>query len=234
VVGAVPPIVTSIVAAWKLSQDDVEKWLIAAMCGIPLWLLAVCVLKVFQAQTQDSKDDESSRHDGLTGALAVLHAHIANCGGLSSDAERRKVRVTFHRVVPPLEGAEYIEQIVEYVGGSGDGPGRTFSIRSGLTGKAIRERKAYTMERKSESFDEYKKELVKDWNYIADDVKNFTSDRFSAMAVPITSKPGNGQSVIGVVYLDSSIKGFFKNTKVRTEVLVGCMGITEYTGSRYV
>jgi len=88
------------------------------------------------------------------------------------------------------------------------------------------------MDRQSDSYESYKQELIKHWHYTESDVRNITSDRYSAIAVPVQSK--NGQDILGVVYLDCSEKNFFSPSAVSEAVVSGCTGIVRYTGERYV
>ena len=141
------------------------------------------------------------------------------------------LRATFHRVVPPIDDAEYLEQIVPYIGGDGGGAGRRFSIRAGITGQAVRDRQPYTMERKSEDYEDYKRELVSEWHYTDGDVRSITSDRFSAMAIPVKAR--NGQDIVGVIYLDSKTRKFFAQESVRIATLGACAGVVNYIGERY-
>ncbi len=87
------------------------------------------------------------------------------------------------------------------------------------------------MDRQSESYEDYRRELVADWHYTEHDVENITSDRYSAVAVPIRSK--NGQDILGVVYLDCREKNFFSPPAMRDAVHNACLGIARYTGERY-
>jgi hypothetical protein len=231
-ISAGPPAVAALVAAVKTSgEQGIPTWVaIAALLGFS-WLLLTSIAKVMLAARQDAAEDDLRNHDGLRAALHVLHSTVSKAGGLESEEKDRCLRVTFHRVVPPLDNCDHIEQIVPYVGGGGNGSGRKFHIRSGITGRAIRDNAPYVMDRESDSFDEYKKQLITDWGYTEADARGFTSDRFSLMAIPVTSK--GGQAVLGVIYLDCSKKKFFSSEIVKEAVLSGCVGVARYTGERY-
>ncbi len=88
------------------------------------------------------------------------------------------------------------------------------------------------MERASENFIDYQRELIRTWHYTEKDAREATSDRFSAIAVPVQSK--DRQRVLGVVYLDSDQREFFTPQKVSEAVMNGCSGISRYIGERYV
>lgn len=230
-VAAAPPFVAAAIAAFKTAADGMGWifWLAIASC---VWLVGAGMLKVFLGKKQDAAEDEARSHDGLLAALHVLHATVAQAGKLTPEEKNRCLRVTFHRVVPPLDNSDKIEQIVPYVGGNHDGAGRTFYIRTGITGKAIRENSTLIMDRQSESFEDYKKQLISDWGYTQRDAEKFTSDRFSLMAVPVTDR--DGQEVLGVVYLDCCNRNFFASEAVKIAVLSCCAGVARYTGERYV
>ena len=232
VAGSGPPFLAAVFAAVKALGDPSTTWLFWPSVLACVWLLLASILKVVQAKKLDAEEDLRKSHDGLTAALSVLHSTVCQISGVPESERSSCLRATFHRVVPPLDEADHIEQIVPYVGGRGNGEGRKFPIRSGITGQAVRDKSPYIMNRTSESYDDYKKELVSKWHYTEGDVKAITSDRFSAMAVPMTSR--DGQHVIGVVYLDSSNRNFFGSEVVYEAVLGGCAGITRYTGERYV
>lgn len=230
-VAAAPPFIAAAIAAFKTDAQNMPWifWLAVTSCA---WLVVAGALKVYLGKKQDAAEDEARSHDGLRAALHVLHASVAQAGELAQDEKDKCLRVTFHRVVPPLGNSDKIEQIVPYVGGNHGGEGRTFHIRSGITGKAIRENALLIMDRRSDSFEDYKKQLISEWGYTQKDAEKFTSDRFSFMAVPVTDK--DGQDVLGVVYLDCCNKNFFATDAVKTAVLNGCAGVVRYIGERYV
>lgn len=210
-----------------VATNGVDPLILGGACA---WLLLASVIKVLAAKAQDSKEDLSKGHDGLLATLHVVHSVVARLGKLATPAQNKSLRVTFHRVVPPLENSEHIEHIVPYVGGSGSEPGRAFSIRSGITGRAIREKAVFVMSRQSERYEDYVNELVREWSYTEADAKKMTTDRFSAMAVPVR---GRGQEVLGVVYLDCSSKDFFASDEMQQTVVAACVGVADYIGERY-
>lgn len=230
-VSAGPPFLAAAVAAVKAGTEGLG-WIFVLAIASCAWLVVVGVVKVVHARRQDAAEDEARNHDGLLAALHVLHAAVAHAGKLDPEEKDRCLRVTFHRVVPPLDNSDKIEQIVPYVGGKHDGAGRTFHIRTGITGKAIRENSILIMDRQSDSFEDYQKQLISDWGYTPADAEKFTRDRFALMAVPVMDKAGH--DVLGVVYLDCCNKNFFASEAVKSAVLSCCAGITSYTGERYV
>lgn len=227
----VPPIVTGAVAA-KASLADPGKvtlgWLLAGAIG---WLGVASVLKVWNAHVQDREEKKSQDYEGLFGALHVLHSAVRGCAG-REDLPDGTLRVTIHRVVPHAKkrgAAEELEQLLPYVGGRGSHPGRTFSIRSGIIGKAVRERTAFAASRRNDDHAQFLAELVRDWSYTEEDARALSSDRRAWMAVPIF---GSDSSVVAVVYLDSNEREFFGGDLQRFIVEV-CEGIATYISETY-
>lgn len=226
-----PPALAAGAGAWKSSksESDSDLWLYL-VCGL-VWLLIAQVFKVISAYKQDAKEDEQRSHDGLRAALKVLHA-VVNDALAQKSPEDPALRATFHRVVPPLSDPQQLEQIVPYVGGTGDGDGRSFSIRAGITGCAVRQKTVLIMDRQGQSDEEYKQELISEWHYTEVDARKMTMDRFSAIAVPVTNQ--TGEQVLGVIYIDAKRKNCFSSEDVQKLVIAASSGITQYVGVRYV
>ena len=112
-----PPVIAAAVAAFN-SSDLVNRSLL--LVGA-VWLAVASVIKVLHAREQDKETRRNSEHDGLMGALLVLHALVAKQGSIPSGDADRKLRVAVHRVVPSIDSGkdpQEIEQIVPYVGGT--------------------------------------------------------------------------------------------------------------------
>lgn len=226
-----PAALVAAVGAWKSFESDRNSgawmYLVIALS----MLVVIQVIKVISAYKQEAKEDELRSHDGLQAALIVLHAVV-------KDALTQKfsgdpgLRATFHRVVPPLSEPEQLEQIVPYVGGDCDGEGRKFPIRAGITGGAVRQKTVLIMDRQGQDDVEYKKELISAWNYTEADVKKMTMDRFSAMAIPVTTQTGD--QVLGVIYIDAKRRSCFSSEDIQKLVIAATGGITQYVGVRYV
>lgn len=73
------------------------------------------------------------------------------------------------------------------------------------------------------------KELVHDWGYTEKEARAITADRQAWMAVPIFGGQG---AVVAVVFLDSSVPGFFTRAIQRT-VGNACGGIAAYIAEAY-
>jgi hypothetical protein len=191
-------------------------------------LLVASWLRVKAAYRQDAEDKSKGSYDGITAALNVLHGAVA--GKLGFEASKSgKLRITLHRVVSPIENPEKIEQVVRYVGGKGEHPGRQFRIQSGIAGRAARNGTVVDSSRQSDDYEAFIRELIDQWGYTETDARALTSDRRAWMAVPIFNKQ---ERVIGVVYLDSSDKDFF-TADVMGLVQGCCAGLASYLHERY-
>lgn len=226
VLAAVPSVIAGSLAAVDAYPNG--RYLLLGLSGV--WLLCGQFIVVLGALKKDKKEELDRSHDGLRACACVLHKAVLEAL-LRESEEDPGLRVTIHRVVPPMNDPQYIEQVISYVGGGGDGEGRKFSIRSGITGCAIRELSPFVMDRQSASETEYRKELVSEWHYTEADAKRSSMDRFSGMAVPV--KDSTGQKAVAVVYLDTSRKGAFSNGGIAQLVVDACGGVTAYVGARY-
>jgi hypothetical protein len=229
-IGSVPPLVVAVIAALRFIQDKqtetVGYWSAAAAA----WLFAASALKIAHARELDKDANAKRDHDGLRAAMLVLQSSAAAACGLDT-ANAKKLRVTFHRVVPPLDKAEWIEQVVPYAGGDGGGEGRKFSVRSGITGRCIRMKSLYAMHRANADAAAYRKELEESWGYTHADAAAISTDVMSSLAVPvldITSK-----HALGVIYFDSVEPNLFEPQDVQNAIFQACGGVTNYVSERY-
>jgi hypothetical protein len=179
-------------------------------------LAAKTVLELFAARHEDSKRNNHESPIDLTGCLHVLHAATTASKAMSPGDS--SLRITIHR----LEGDD-VCQIVDYVGGKGDGMGRTFSSRCGVVGKAITSGKPWAMHRDSDNFSDYINTMREQYGMTEEEAQGLARDRMSFLAVPL-----NG----GVVYLDCSVANFFDTITVGL-VTQACSGMSEFINFRY-
>ena len=230
-VTSVPAVVVAGIAAYRLfdSPQTVSlAWLSVAAAG---WLTIALILKILSAHMQDIADHKAKDHGDIRAAMHVLHAAVAGACSLNMETRHERLRATFHRVVPPIDQPEQMEQITPYVGGSNNGAGRSFSIRSGVTGKAVRERSPYVYHRMSGDDAACKRELKEQWGYTDRDIKSLTEGRYSAIAIPVTDV--TGQHTVGVIYFDSDEKSLFREKKRQTAIVTACSGLSKYISERY-
>lgn len=209
-------------------SDQILAWV--SLGGVVV-LVAAAVVKLIHGLNKDRKETDENKLDGLHAVLHVIHSIVRHKKGFGRN-ERDRLRVTIHRVIPAKkagEAAEQAEQMFDYVGGDGKGAGRKFSCRSGIIGRAIRERDIFAVSRKSEDHASFIMEMVREWGYTKEEAAKLTSDRNSWMAIPIYYK---GADVTGVVYLDSNERGIF-SSDVRDAVKDACNGLAVFISERY-
>lgn len=227
----IPPIIAAIAGAIVNLADPQKRWVGGFMVAGIVWLIVASILKVLLANAQDKDQKSKQDYDGFLGALHVLYGQVSKHFNVQGTAYGQ-LRITIHRVVDSStmdESAEELEQLLPYIGGAGKPAGRKFSVRSGIIGKAVREKTAFAFSRQSNDHEEFIKELVREWSYTEDDARKLTSDRQAWMAVPIFR---TDSSVIAVVYLDSNQRNFF-SSEVKKIVIDACSGITSYIDERY-
>ncbi len=230
-----PPIVAMGVAtATNLMDPAVGKqrlgWLLLA--GV-VWLIVASFIKVANAYSQDRQQESEREYDGLNGALHAIHSSVAEYVGFSDEEKRGgRLRTTIHRVVPSTKSGrdpEETEQLLPDIGGSGKAPGRKFSTRSGIVGKAVREEAPFVAVRESDDYEEYIRDLVSVWSFTETDARSLSPDRQAWMAIPIF---GSSREVVAVVYLDANERTLFEGD-VPELIIGGCGGVTRYIEERY-
>ena len=224
----IPPVTAAAVTAILNLRDPAKRSLGWVLIGASAWLAVVSLVKVLNAQAQDAAQKKSEGYDGLLAALHVLHGTVRSRAGIES-VQDGILRTTIHRVVSGDGGVEEVEQLLPYIGGTGSPPGRRFSVRSGIIGKAVRERSVFSASRVSPDYEAFLAELVRDWSYTVEDARKLSPDRRSWMAVPI---PVEGGPVVAVVYLDSNEPDVF-SVEVQRVVLEACAGIATYIDEVY-
>lgn len=230
-ISSVPPVLVAAVAAYRLWIDGATQTLGYWSAGAAVWLAGGSIVKVLHAKEQDKDAAAKQDHDGLRAALWVLHATAGHACGIDPGRTSQVLRVTFHRVVPPVENAQEIEQIVPYVGGAGNGSGRKFSIRSGITGRCIRTKQPLILHRDDNDVRVYRHALTDQWAYTEHDAAKVAEDRFSLMAVPVLDS--SSQHALGVIYVDGTEKDMFVDDAVQSILIEACGGVTRYVSERY-
>ncbi|RSF08923.1 GAF domain-containing protein [Achromobacter aegrifaciens] len=192
-------------------------------------MLVVTLMRISSARAEDAKEGPDVVHEGLSATVSTVHTMLTqycstrNCGG--------DIRATFHRVVPPVNDPEQIEQIINYAGSNGEGAGRHFPINAGITGRAIRKKIPVIMASAADNEELHRTELVSEWGYTEAQARRLMSGRFSAVAVPVLGN--SGQHAVGVFYLDSSDRALFDREDVMEIVGVGSQAISEFVTKRY-
>lgn len=227
----IPPFGLALVGGIRLVQDPATERLGNWSLGLALLLLIAFIVKIAHARYLDKETAAKLDHDGLRGAIFVLHAAACELCGIDPNEANDDLRVTFHRVVPPLNEPLEIEQIVPYVGGKGGGSGRKNSVRAGLTGRCIRMKEPLTMHRETVDEARYRAELAADWGYTEAEARAVMPDRMSFMAVPVLDR--SKQHALGVIYIDAKRQNSFVDAAVRSSLIQACGGVTRYVSERY-
>jgi hypothetical protein len=201
-----------------LSQG--KPWLALAVAIGTASVLAVTSIK--QGVAWAAQNKKESTHE-LDGCLHTLRAAL--------DPGECRLRLAIH---VPVEQAEVLEQVTEYIG---DRPkpgrvGRRFPINAGIIGKAYRENDVLIGRRQNDDYDDYIRELVRDWNYTEARARSLNPATREWMAVPISTGAGADAQVEAVLYLDANCRQFFNDARQEL-VLKAATGIANFVGKRY-
>lgn len=228
--GAVPVTLAAGFTAYKFWQTPEDRNLAWVAIGVVAWVAIVSFIKILAARRQDKREGPAETHDGLYAAISVLHSAIKHAveARLGPNLD---LRMTFHRVVPPLDNPKTIEQIIPYVGWTTSGQGRSFSVNTGITGQAIRNKEPHIMASNAGSDTEHRRELVANWGYTASQAAGLSPGRYSAAAIPVLDK--SGQHVLGVIYSDASDSHVFDETATKQMLIAVCNSIGSYVTQRY-
>jgi hypothetical protein len=124
---------------------------------------------------------------------------------------------------------EELEQLIPYLGDSGGEVGRHFSVRSGIIGRAVREKAVLAATRTSDDYEAFVRELVVGWAFTDADARALRPDRKAWMAVPIF---GTKRTVIAVLFFDSSVADFF-SAELQQVITNGSLGLTNFVEEAY-
>lgn len=219
-------IVGSAVLAYEYAYR--HQWGRAWLMGIS----SVCVLVAGNSKAAIgwfNQRAETEIHE-LEGCLHTLHAVLMSDFG--ADAPQPNLRITIYR---PVNGGQQLEQILDYVGrpkSKESKVGRRFPAQCGIIGMALREKKPIVAERVNENHEAFIQELIRHWSYTEADARKANPAVFSWMAIPLTES-GDGEEVVqGIVYLDSTERGFFTTVREQT-AKAACGGIARFVSRRY-
>lgn len=232
IISVVPTlIVMSVTALSNFADPSKVKFGYALLAAI-VWTICSTIVKFLQAKKQDNEEKSKQSYEGLLGTLHILYGTIIRTENFNPQEDVGKLRVTIYRVIMPPssdESPKEIEQMIPYVGSKGGPPSRKCSIRSGITGQAVREKSPIVAYRENDNYEQYVKELVSKWSFPEDEARKLSIDKYSFMAVPIFGKQ---QEVIAVVYLDSIEKNFFQKA-TKTYIIHACEAIAEFIKETY-
>lgn len=223
-----PAILVACVNAYSNWADPHKRLAGEFLIGAAFWLLLASTIRVLHARSEDRNRKRVEEYEGFRAGLQCLYSVVRGAAGLDPGAEDDKLRATIHRVVNPKKEEE-VEQLIPYVGDPGGRAGRRFSVRSGIVGRAVRERAVLAAQRTNPDYGEFIRELVKEWAYTESDAHALRQDRQSWMAVPIF---GTQRLVIAVVYFDSSLPTLFTR-EVQQIITHGSSGLTNFATEAY-
>lgn len=230
-VAGVPVVGVMVVSAINYFWTPDKQRLGWAMVVATGWLIVATFIKTGRARYRDCERRQRESPMDLSGCIRVMHGMLKVATGIGD--EKRKLRITMYAVVQSNEGSgepETLEQILPYVGGDGGKPPRTYSIRSGIIGRAARTHQMHHATRQNLDEQNFVDEMVSNWGFSESEARNLSTDRQSWLAVPINGPDSN--STLGVVYLDSSDPKFFTDEVIEL-VIEGCAEIAKFVHERY-
>lgn len=199
-----PPIIVAGSAAVKSWREPLfDQWMFGFATAACIWLALATIVRVATAHAEDQKNGPDVVHEGLYAAVSTVHTMLSEwCHKRNCGGD---IRATFHRVVPP--------------------------IHTGITGRAIRNKKPLVMSSQHGTEEQLRTELVQEWGYTESEARKLGPGRYSAMAIPVLDR--SGQYPIGVIYLDSSDRSLFERNDVVEIVGAGTKAISHFVTQRY-
>lgn len=235
----------SSVTTWRLAMDP-KLLSLAFTAGFSTFFVALGgAIRIRQALAEDGDEARQHDHEGLRGAVHVLHSVLGNTMAID-EGSGETLRIAVHRVVPakrplgarrggnqsPASPVE-IEQLVPYVGGPGGQAGRIFSTRAGVTGRSVRHGKLARMHLRSDQEGEFIAQMI-DSGFTPSDAATLTRGRLSYLAIPIFGgdKTKGADGVIAVIFLDTNRANAFTDD-VAAVAVTAATGFFNYFNERY-
>lgn len=203
-----PTLIATGVAALKAHIDPETNEVVAGMLiGIVGWSFLVVCLNIAKAHYEDTQDGEKHSPTHIETSLKLLRAcvliHKKRCGCTETD-----LRITVHAHRNPGKSA-YLEQVVNYAGDdrSNRGAGRRMSPRSGIAGRVVRTGEVARVHLPAGmAIEEYRKTLVQEGGFTAEESETVSSGKISSIAIPLRN---GSNKVIGCLYADSAVENYF-------------------------
>jgi hypothetical protein len=183
------------------------------------------IFGVIEAGIKVHRETKKNSMHELEGCLETLLAIINPPGATDYD---KGARATLH--LPVDKGTSFV-QVVNYVGSqrAGKTAGRRFPSNAGLAGRVLRTGAAYAASRQVANHEAYVRELIDEWGYTEDAARSRDMSAMSWMAVPMEHR----DNVEGLLYLDSTVAGFFDDPVRRAVIVSAAIGIAQFTVRRY-
>lgn len=200
------------------------------------WILVFTGFSYYAAHTKDVEETRGvSPANKLMGPLVMLEELVRQLKGFPEGD--KLFRATLHRV--EKDDHEQCLPYVGFKGGDVSKVGRTWSNHCGLVGQIARGHEygldaddviEIDMHADVKDQESYVKALVKLYGYKREVALQHEPMRVSALAVPIK---GDSKTVIGVLYCDSSERGFFAEDTTKTLCITAGIAIAKVVKENY-
>ena len=197
---------------WAAGRHRLAITIATAMIGVALLNVVKHAVALASARNKESTHE-------LEGCLHTLHQALAPDDGC-------RLRLCIH--VPA--GNDHLEQVTEYVGVDPKAGriGRRFPATSGIIGKAFREKDVFVGSRQSDDYEQYVREMIREWSFTEQQARQLDAGAMAWMAVPFMED----DKVYAVLFLDANQRDFF--TEARQELVLRAQrGIAIFVGRRY-
>jgi len=193
-------------------------------------IFVVSSIKAWRSRAAEIKYQPIEEPKDLAGLIRGIHGSLCQINQCEGDA--LGVRITVYKVIWDRQRLNPIklEQVTKYFGGLGGLPGRRYSARAGIIGRAARMAEPYKAKRESADADAFRSELVGVWGYTSNEAESVSPERWAWLAFPLL---GDDEAAYGVVFLDSKKPELFDDERVTSAIVNGCSLIAEEARAVY-
>lgn len=213
-------------AAWVANS---APWVRFGSTGVAVLAVVNLLYAIYRGREKDKKTIQERSPKDLEGCLHVLFELVCYAKGIKrTDPPSKRFRVTIHSVVSD----EKYMQCVPYMSTDGDKGqlNREFPTRAGIVGRLIRDGGGDPLMfiRQVNDLDQLRRQLVAEWGYKREEVRNEGGQRWCHFAVPVR----DGHHTVGVLYADSAEQDFFSED-VQELLVNGAVGLASFIRERY-
>jgi hypothetical protein len=219
VLGAVP----SLVGIWHTYSLQGQRPVLVLLSIVLALIVSLTIFKARRSLAKERRYEPIDQPKEIAGwADGCYDALERTFAGTNHAFSAGEVRLTVYSVVFDRQRREpmELEQMIDYVGGSGGPAGRRVSVRTGIIGVCARMSSLVTAERTSDEITAFRQEMVRGWGYTQDEARQLSADRWSFLACPITEAEDG--PVIAVAYLDSQTRNLFDASGVQESIIQQC------------
>jgi hypothetical protein len=222
-----------VLAAVKSYNSPNDRWMLITAVSLVIAVLAVSVFKMRRSIAKERRYEPISEPKEIAGWAKGCFELLDQSRDGKAPLTSGDVRLTVFRVVYDAQGREptSLEQLIEYVGGTGGRAGRVVPVRTGLIGVCARWGQALYADREAEDIEGFRDEMVRQWGYTKEEARQLSPDRWSFFALPIQEREDG--PVLAVVFLDSKEKAFFQNDTIQEAVIQQCGVLTQIIRTCY-